>query len=89
LNLKCDILVSKCAFKWINMCRYIEVNILSGHGLVPHPTGPGADPEAQRKWSEAVVGLGYKHLARMTRTDVSRGSNDMDDFALVVGLYKC
>ena len=30
LNLKCDILVSKFAFKWVNMYRYAEGRLVGG-----------------------------------------------------------
>ena len=33
MNLKCDILVSKFAFKWVNLCRYSSVPALDGTQL--------------------------------------------------------
>jgi len=66
---------------------WVEVNILSGHGLVPYPVGFGGNFEAHREWAEALLVRGYRRLAKLTNTDVSPGDGDMMDFALVEGVF--
>ena len=70
---------------------WVRVDLVSGHALVPHPPADGSREarDAARAWSDALIGDGYRALANLTNTDVSRGddSGDMSDFALVEGLW--